>query len=260
MENELENEAALDETEQFTYDSDDQELEETSEEIEQTESAPVEEETSNVETEKPESKGFQDRIDKVTADKYAEKRRADELQSKLDAIEAERTKEAIKKPSLDDPAIDYDEEAFDKANREYEVKLGVQAALDKKAEDAKQALQNEESEKVQSTFNERAAALGKADFQQKAAAIPVLDGSVVDAIMRSELGAEMVYHLGENPDKAASIASMTPALALMELGKLSTKLATKPEIKTSAAPEPIESLRSGSSMAKERGPTGATYS
>jgi hypothetical protein len=58
----------------------------------------------------------------------------------------------------------------------------------------------------------------------------------------------MVYHLGSNLEKADAIANMTPAMAIMELGKLSTQLKAKPEIKTSAAPDPIEPVKAGSSL------------
>ena len=101
---------------------------------------------------------------------------------------------------------------------------------------------------MSNAFNEQVAALNKGDFSVKAEAIPNLPAGVADAIMQSEGGAEMVYHLGSNLDKAQAIANMSPALAMMEIGKLSVQLSAKPEIKTSAAPDPIEPLGSGGSV------------
>lgn len=218
----------------------------------QAESAPAEEVKDDA---KPESKedGFQKRIDKVTADKYAEKRRADELQKRIDALEAAKEKESLKKPKLDDPDIDYDEEAFEEANREYEVKQGVQDELAKQSANAKAEQQKAESEKVLNTFNERVSALGKSDFDEKARSIPELPPGVADAIMQSEQGAEMVYHLGSNLEKADALANMSPAMAMMELGKISAQLSAKPEIKTSAAPDPIEPVKSGGALSSDIG-------
>lgn len=206
---------------------------------------------ASTDAEKPKEDGFQKRIDKVTADKYAEKRRADDLQKKIDALEAAKEKETLVKPKLEDH--DYDEEAFEKANRQYDIDKGVQETLAKQSADAKAEQQKTESEKVLTTFNERANALGKSDFDEKANAIPNLPQGVADAIMQSEDGAEMVYHLGSNPEGAEALANMSPAMAIMQLGKLSTKLSAKPEIKPSAAPDPIDPLKSGSSLSSDIG-------
>ena len=175
------------------------------------------------------------------------------MQKKIDELEAAQAKETLKQPKLDDPEIDYDEDAFDKANRQYEIDKGVQETLAKQQAAAKAEQQKAESEKVLAEFNERANALGKADFEQKANAIPILPDGVADAIMQSKEGAEMVYHLGSNLEEAEALANMTPAMAIMELGKLSTKLSAKPEIKTSAAPDPISPLKSGSALSSDIG-------
>jgi hypothetical protein len=243
--------AQADPLEVFVQGPIDQGTEQAPTENQSTESAPVVDATKPeaTEAEKPKEDGFQKRIDKVTADKYTEKRRADDLQKRVDAFEASKAKETLQKPKLDDPAIDYDEEAFDKANRDYEIKQGVQDALAQQSAEAKAEQQKTAVEKVQGDYNDRVSALGKADFTEKQNAIPNLPAGVADAIMQSELGAEMVYHLGspENAEQANAMANMTPAMAMMELGKLSVQLSAKPEIKPSAAPDPITPLSSGGS-------------
>lgn len=251
-----ENQAAqVDPLDAFVNEALDQALEQPEEETTITDSATVEEDAKSPE-ENPLIKsddpdGVKKRIDKITADKYAEKRRADELQKKIDALEAAQPKESLKKPELGDPEIDYDEDAFNEANLKYEIEKGVQETLAKQQAAAKAEQQKAESEKVLATFNERVNALGKSDFDEKANAIPILPAGVADAIMQSELGAEMVYHLGSNLEKADAIANMSPAMAIMELGKLSTQLKAKPEIKTSAAPDPIEPVKAGSSLSSK---------
>ena len=69
--------------------------------------------------------------------------------------------------------------------------------------------------------------------------------------MQSEDGAEMVYHLGSNLEKAEALANMTPASAIMEIGRISAQLSAKPEIKTSAAPDPITPVKAGSALSSD---------
>ena len=252
-----ENQAAqVDPLDAFVGEVLDQDSEQANKEATPAESATAKEEIdtnkpASTDAEKPKEDGFQKRIDKVTADKYAEKRRADDLQKKIDALEAANKKETLVKPKLEDH--DYDEDAFNKANLQYDIDQGVRETLAKQSADAKAEQQKTESEKRITNFNERANALGKSDFDEKANAIPNLPTGVADAIMQSEDGAKMVYHLGSNPEEAEALANMTPAMAIMQLGKLSAKLSAKPEIKTSAAPDPIETLKSGSAISSDIG-------
>lgn len=215
-----------------------------------TDSATVEEEVITTD-EKPKEDGFQKRINKVTKDKYAADKRADDLQAKLDKLEKANADDALKKPTLADPDIDYDEEALEKATRNYEIKQGVQTELDQLSATAKAKQQQQDNDKVTADFNSRVTELGKADFEEKASSIPNLPAGVADALMQSEDGAAMIYHLGSNLEEAGALANMTPAMAIMQLGKLSAKLSTKPSIKTSAAPEPIEPLGSGGVVPKK---------
>ena len=71
--------------------------------------------------------------------------------------------------------------------------------------------------------------------------------------MQSSNGAEIVYHLGGHLDQADALAGMTTSQALMEIGRMSLSLNKKPEIKLSAAPEPIETLRAGSAITSDVG-------
>jgi len=246
--NETDTEAALDPLDAYVNEVLDQDSEQGTVE-QKAESAPAEVEKESeapTEAEKPKGDGFQKRIDKVTADKYAEQRRADELQKWKDDQLAKQAAEKAVKPKLED--FDYDEEEHNKAVRQHEIDQGVQAALAKKSAEAEAKQQQQDSEKVLNTFNERVEALGKADFDTKANAIPTLPSGVVDALMQSEQGAEIVYHLGSNLEVAESLAQMSPGMAMMEIGKLSTRLSAKPEIKPSAAPEPIVPVKAGSAL------------
>lgn len=246
-----ENQAALVDPLDAFVQGDDQTPTEAVTEATTTESAPVENANEPVE-----KNGVQDRINKITADKHEERRkaeaqakRADDLQAKLDELEA-------KKPTLTEPTLEgheYDEDAFNKANVAYQVQEQVKAEL--KTQKAQQEHLNQEAaaQKSLDTFNERVTTLGKDDFAAKASAIPDLPAGVADAIMSLENGAEMVYHLGSNLDKADALANMSPMAAMMELGRLSASISVKPETKLSAAPDPIEPVKSGSAINSEVG-------
>ncbi len=224
-----------------------EEVIEAKEEVSELESATsTDEDDSETQTEEPKENGFQKRIDKITAEKYAEKRRADELQKKID--ELSKSKKELREPKLDDPSINYDDELYNKAQVEYKVQLGIQNALIEREESEKAKQQQAEREQITKTFNEKVIKLNKPDFDEKAASIPNLPSGVADAIMRSDVSAEIVYHLGTNLSKADAIASMSPAMALFEVGKLAAKLSAKPTIKTSAAPDPIDPVKSGSTL------------
>lgn len=233
-------------TDGITLDSDEGQItEEVTQEVNETESAPVKEEESP-------SDGFQARINKVTADKYAEKRRADELQRRLDELQKPQQEES-KAPSLEE--LNYDEDAYRKAQINYEVQQALEAQ--RKTEQEAQAKQK--AQEVQSAFNERVAAFGKEDFAQRAESVPLLPNGVAEALMLDENGPELIYHLGSHLDQADRIANMSPQQAMMELGRMSANLSAKNDVKLSAAPEPIEPINSGGALTKERGPEGAIF-
>jgi hypothetical protein len=72
------------------------------------------------------------------------------------------------------------------------------------------------------------------------------------AIMTSEHGPDIAYHLGKNPQEAARIASLAPIQQLVEVGLIVAKLtapapapaAPAPKPAVSAAPKPIKPLES----------------
>jgi hypothetical protein len=215
--------------------------------VELTDSAPEQAE------EQPKEDGFQKRINKVTADKYAEKRRADEAERKLAELQSKPATPASDEPTLE--SFDYDEDAYRKALIKHQVAEAVKA----QTETSRQEAARQSAEQTQAAFNKRIAALNKADFADVAGAIPELPNGVADALVQSENGAELIYHLGTHLDMADKIANMSPQQAMMELGRISVNMTAHPEVKTSAAPDPITPLNSGGTISKERGPSGATF-
>ena len=69
-----------------------------------------------------------------------------------------------------------------------------------------------------------------------------------DYIQTSDIGPELVYHLGKNPDVAMNIAELPPALAGRELAKIESGLAraaAKPKQVSNAPPPPPKGLGGG---------------
>lgn len=217
-------------------------------ETSQVESAPTTEVTAEeVQAEKPAEDGFQRRINKVTADKYTAIRERDALQAKFDALNNTPSKEQVKAPTLEEH--DYDDEAYNKAAISYQV----QQELAKQSATANQAAQQAKSQRSQAEFSERITKLGKEDFSDKANAVPELPAGVADALMDLSNGAELIYHLGSHLDQADALANMTPMAAMVEIGRMSVEMNNKPEIKPSAAPDPIEPIQAGSALSSEVG-------
>lgn len=67
-----------------------------------------------------------------------------------------------------------------------------------------------------------------------------INADMAEFISESEHGADVAYHLGKNPMKAAQIAQMSPIKAARELTRLEAELSAKPVVKTSSAPAPID--------------------
>lgn len=72
-------------------------------------------------------------------------------------------------------------------------------------------------------------------------------------IKESEVGPELAYHLGKNPDEALRISKMSPLGQARELGKIEATLVATPPTsgkKASSAPEPIRPVGSRSATPK----------
>jgi len=76
---------------------------------------------------------------------------------------------------------------------------------------------------------------------------PAISDVMHGAIMESDIGPEIAYHLGKNPDEALRIYRLGPLAQAREIGKLEASLiANPPAKKPSSAPEPITPVGSRS--------------
>jgi len=79
------------------------------------------------------------------------------------------------------------------------------------------------------------------DFEQVAynPNLPVTE-AMARAIQASDIGPDVLYHLGSSPTEAARISRLDPILQAREIGKIEARLGAEPPVKkTSNAPAPI---------------------
>ena len=75
----------------------------------------------------------------------------------------------------------------------------------------------------------------------------VVNDDIRDAILESDVGPQILYHLAENDEIAKKIAGLSPKQALREIGKLEARFEKTEESKPvtkSKAPAPISPIRS----------------
>lgn len=129
----------------------------------------------------------------------------------------------------------------------------VENALKNREKDEDERKQIAQRQEVLNQWNQRQeeVAAKLPDYVEviKSSTVGVSD-AVRDAIIESEVGPRILYHLAQNPDLAVALASKTVTSALREIGKLEAKLSgekatepVKPVAKPSNAPTPIQPIR-----------------
>jgi colicin import membrane protein len=181
----------------------------------------------------------------------AAERKAAELEAKLAPPKAVIEADAKPRPDQFTDAFEY-AEALAEWSTENALKQRDKAEAEKRA--------NAEREKVIKAWSERIETAKKElpDYEAMIASADVsVSNEVRDAILESEAGPKILYHLAANPEIAEALNSKSVVSALREIGKLEAKLlqeapkeeAAKPAPKISRAPEPINPIQSvGSSV------------
>jgi phage-related minor tail protein len=207
----------------------------------------------------PEVDNTQKRINKITAEKYAERREKEDWKRRYGELAENQKPAETKAPTLED--YDYDESAFNAASISHQVKQGMALESQRLQQEGITVRQEAANQQRADTFNAQVAKVTKdhPDYQERIKTLPEFKQETLDAIMSSEKGAEIALALSDQLDLAEEIANASPMVAAMKLGELSARLGVKPPIRTSAAPSPIEPLSSGGSLNKDRGPAGARF-
>lgn len=230
----------------------------------QSELEQAEKEATGTEERKPNPK-LEKRFSDITKQREAARDEARREREAREALEA-RYKELESKlspapaPVMDlnaEPQPSQFDDAFEyaKALAEYSAE---KALRDRDRQDAERRA-NEERAKMMDVWNKK---LEKSkaelpDFEEMVASSDVaVSNEVRDAIFESDVGPRILYHLAENPELAKSLADMSQARALREIGKLEARFEVKSEPEKvqpvavkSNAPAPISPLRATSAAA-----------
>ena len=162
-------------------------------------------------------------------------------------VESEASVDTTPRPSrgqFDNPDA-YDEALIqwssDKASRVTSAKAEQRRVESEQTEQTKQrddSAQKAQAEMAKGWNEKRAKAIEKyPDFELVAESDDVtISTAMAHALVQSESGPEIAYHLGKNPKEAERIASLSPVRQAIEIGKIEMRLADKPVSRT---PEPI---------------------
>ena len=224
---------------------------EQSEPEEQEEAKPTEEKKQNPKLERRFSEITKQR-EEARQEAQRERQARLDLEQRLAALEQQRQpqQQAIQVDEEPQPSQFSDAFEYAKALAEYSTEKALaerdrQQAVAREQE-AQQKIIQSWAQKVQEAKAELP------DFDDLVASSDVVvNNAVRDAILESDVGPKILYHLAENNDLAKKIAGLSPNAALREIGKLEARFEAKPEIKQTApvvkskAPTPIQPIRGG---------------
>ena len=207
--------------------------------------------------EQPKKKGVQKRIDELTAKRKEIERERDyykQLAEQQTVKEPAITYEPIE-PSVDefrDEYGDVDHEKFADAMREFATQKAEWIEHQKTVETSKRQKQIE-SQKRTWKYQDACSEFAKTqtDFWQVSQNpdLPITS-EMGQVIVESEIGPEVAYYLGKNPDLATQISQLPAHKQYMEMGKLENEISSKkmPVNTISKAPAPIKPVGNKSNV------------
>ena len=127
------------------------------------------------------------------------------------------------------------------------VRESLAGDVEARASQADQAAHRALAENVEATFDDGRERMP--DFDQVVTERTPVHPNAVPFLAESERGADILYHLGKNPDVARSLYqtfARDPARALIELGRLEAKISAPAARSVSKAPPPAKIVTGGS--------------
>jgi len=228
---------------------------------EEDQSEPKEaEKEANQEGERKQNPKLEKRFSEITkqreearqeAQKEREARMA--LEQRLSALEQQKP-EKVNVDQEPQPSQFNDAFEYAKALAEY----STEKALAERDRQVAQAKEQEAQHKIIESWAQKVqeAKAELPDFDDMVASSDVVvNNDVRDAILESDVGPKILYHLAENSDLAKRISGLSTNAALREIGKLEARFEAKPEVKQTApvvkskAPTPIQPIRGGQGQA-----------
>ena len=239
-------------------------VEETPEPVnDESQSEPKEaEKEANQEGERKQNPKLEKRFSEITKQREEARKEAHnerqarvELEQRLAAMEQQRQPQ---QPSYVDqePQPSQFADAFEYAKALAE--FSTEKALAERDRQVAQAREQEAQQRIIQSWAQKVqeAKADLPDFDDLVASSDVVvNNAVRDAILESDVGPQILYHLAENNDLAKRIASLNPNAALREIGRLEAKFEVKTDTKQTApvvrskAPAPIQPIRGGQGQA-----------
>ncbi|MGH8758328.1 MAG: hypothetical protein ACREVW_02250 [Burkholderiales bacterium] len=187
--------------------------------------------------EKPD--GIQRRIDELTRKRYEAEREASYWRGKAEGHKPEAAQAQAEAEPQQESYESYEEYVRAVARWEVSQSLATERTRIEHEHRAQAAVRD---------YDTRAQAVREkhADFDQVVYNPDLAVSEIMrDAILRSEDGAKLAYHLGQHPEEAAHIANMEPFGQVMAIGRLAAKLDAKPRptAAASSAPAPITPVK-----------------
>lgn len=210
-------------------------------------------------------KGVQKRIDELTRARYEAEERgkqeADQWRQQAEAYRAQLAQiQANRPPPESGQYQDY--EKYLQALAQHEATQVTEARIQQERQAAAewQRHQYETQQRAQAQAQYQATIQTKVDEAVKkfpdfidvvtSPELPGLQGTpAFGAILESDMGAEVMYHLGQNPLKAHQIVSLSPLGQVREIGKIEAALAAGKSV--SNAPPPVGSVNTKTGSATQ---------
>lgn len=214
------------------------------------------EKTTEAEKSEKEKKrnSVQERISEITRQRREAEAKAAELEARLKQYESANP-QTEDEPTLAD--FDYNEAEYVKALRAYNQKQSTLAARQARAEEFKEEverLKQQTQKATVETFQARSQdfAAEHADYYQTIQS-PGFQQSqaTIQAVLNSDNGPALAYHLAKNPDLNDNINRMSPVQALMELGRIEAKLTQPVAPKTTSSPPPVKPVGKSATVDKD---------
>lgn len=216
---------------------------------------------SEEDKEKRKGPSAKERISQLTREKYEAKRRAEELEQRLNSLEEKfsESQPEIQKPKW----ADFDtEEAYERAMEDYASKKTQQEVENSRREQEKQ-----ERERKQQLERQQTAQQFVSDIQSQKSHYQDFDTvmndptfaeitqnyspDIVSLIQGSDKNVALFYHLGTHLDDAEKIAALPPVQAAREIALIESRLG-KPQPKTvTNAPDPVKSTTGSAANRKD---------
>jgi hypothetical protein len=205
--------------------------------------------------EKKETKNYsQEEVDRIVrkAKKNASYLARKEAEAEIYRQQVEKGTQRAPEPVQDaaPKREDFDDyETYLEARADYRADQKVRTVLaEQQARTQYSTQQNSEAQRLaryQQDLDKARTSIPDFDEVTDAADVPVTQ-TMRDAILESEVGALLTYHLAKHPLEAERIARLSPVAQAKAIGAIEATLATKPAPRVSKAPAPIRPI-SGSS-------------